>query len=91
MRDVGPSPRKVTTRNCSIPHLLLELQAIWSIMSDTAEESLAQRQARLRREKRNAKIQSGGADRLAKITGVSGRSAPAPEDGTNYQSIVITS
>ncbi|PSK40081.1 hypothetical protein B9Z65_8021 [Elsinoe australis] len=49
-------------------------------MADTAEESPAQRQARLRREKRNAKIQSGGADRLAKITGVSGRSAPAPED-----------
>ncbi|KAG8629921.1 hypothetical protein KVT40_001540 [Elsinoe batatas] len=49
-------------------------------MPDEAEESPAQRQARLRREKRNAKITGGGADRLAKITGVSGRSAPAPED-----------
>ncbi|KAF4550139.1 GET complex subunit GET2-like protein [Elsinoe fawcettii] len=49
-------------------------------MADEAEESLAQRQARLRREKRNAKITGAGADRLAKITGVSGRAAPAPED-----------
>lgn len=47
-----------------------------------AEESLAQRQARLRREKRNAKLQSEGNDRLAKITQLSGRPAPAPEDPT---------
>ncbi|KAF1345517.1 hypothetical protein BDV97DRAFT_385212 [Delphinella strobiligena] len=53
-------------------------------MSDSAvpkEESPAQRQARLRREKRNARIASEGNDRLAKITQLSGRPAPAPEDG----------
>ncbi|KAF2154234.1 hypothetical protein K461DRAFT_267281 [Myriangium duriaei CBS 260.36] len=49
-------------------------------MADTAEESPAQRQARLRREKRNARITSEGTDRLAKITGVSGRPAPAVEN-----------
>ncbi|GAB7349210.1 hypothetical protein MBLNU459_g8136t1 [Dothideomycetes sp. NU459] len=48
-----------------------------------AEESLAQRQARLRREKRNAKIQATGGDRLARITQLSGRPAPAPEDMTS--------
>jgi hypothetical protein len=41
-----------------------------------AEESPAQRQARLRREKREKKILSGGNDRLAKITGLSGRTMP---------------
>ncbi|KAI9834890.1 MAG: hypothetical protein M1819_002798 [Sarea resinae] len=42
-------------------------------------ESPAQQQARLRRERRQAKIQAGGADRLAKITSLSGRPAePAP-------------
>ena len=45
-----------------------------------ADESPAQRQARQRREKRNAKIQAEGNDRLAKITGLSGRPAPAVED-----------
>lgn len=45
------------------------------------EESVTQRQARLRREKRNARIVSEGSDRLAKITQLSGRPAPAPEDG----------
>ncbi|KAL1305213.1 hypothetical protein AAFC00_002131 [Neodothiora populina] len=44
------------------------------------EESAAQRSARLRREKRNARIASEGSDRLAKITQLSGRPAPAPED-----------
>lgn len=45
------------------------------------EESPAQRQARLRREKRNARIVSEGSDRLAKISQLSGRPPPAPEDG----------
>ncbi|KAF2089890.1 hypothetical protein K490DRAFT_62767 [Saccharata proteae CBS 121410] len=44
------------------------------------EESDAQRQARLRRERRAAKIQAGGASRLEAITSLSGRPAPAPED-----------
>lgn len=38
-----------------------------------AEESPAQRQARLRRERREAKIKAGGTDRLDKITKLSGR------------------
>lgn len=49
--------------------------------STPPDETPNQRQARLRREKRNAKIQSTGNDRLAKITQLSGRKAPAPEDG----------
>ena len=40
-------------------------------------ESKAQREARLRRERRNAKLQGGGADRLSKITSLSGRPAAA--------------
>lgn len=40
-------------------------------------ESKAQEQARLRRERRNAKIQAGGASRLAQITSLSGRPAAA--------------
>lgn len=45
-------------------------------MSDaaaSAEESPAQRAARLRREKREKKILDGGSNRLARITNVSGR------------------
>jgi GET complex subunit GET2 len=38
-----------------------------------AEESPAQRQARIRREKREAKIKAGGSERLDKITKLSGR------------------
>ena len=38
-----------------------------------SEESPAQRQARLRRERREAKIKAGGSSRLDKITQVSGR------------------
>jgi len=51
-------------------------------MADTAEESPAQRQARLRREKRNAKISATAEDRLAKISGLSGRAVPpaAPQE-----------
>lgn len=48
-----------------------------------SDESSAQRQARLRRERREAKIKAGGSARLDKITQLSGRSAEA---GTNtYQ------
>ena len=46
-----------------------------------AEESPAQRQARLRRERREAKIKAGGTDRLDKITQLSGRTA---ESSTLY-------
>ena len=42
-------------------------------MADTEGESPAQRQARIRREKREAKITAGGSQRLDKIIGVSGR------------------
>lgn len=40
-------------------------------------ESKAQREARLRRERRNAKLQAGGSERLSKISSVSGRPAAA--------------
>jgi hypothetical protein len=43
-----------------------------------AEESPAQRQARLRRERRQAKIAAEGSSRLAKITGIAGRRGPPP-------------
>ncbi|KAL8915119.1 MAG: hypothetical protein Q9171_000422 [Xanthocarpia ochracea] len=49
-----------------------ESQAQASILSD---ESPVQKQARLRRERREAKIKSGGSTRLDKITQLSGRSA----------------
>jgi GET complex subunit GET2 len=42
------------------------------------EETPGQRQARLRRERRQAKIQAEGSTRLAAITNLSGRRAPAP-------------
>ncbi|KAF2760553.1 hypothetical protein EJ05DRAFT_498512 [Pseudovirgaria hyperparasitica] len=45
-----------------------------------ADETPNQKQARLRRERRNAKIQAGGSARLAAITSMSGRPAPAPDD-----------
>lgn len=45
--------------------------------SSPAGESDAQRQARLRRERRNAKLQAGGSERLNKITSLSGRPAAA--------------
>ncbi|CAD0111353.1 unnamed protein product [Aureobasidium uvarum] len=51
-------------------------------MADVDTESPAQRAARMRREKRNAKIQAEGSDRLARITQLSGRPAPAPEEPT---------
>ena len=40
-------------------------------------ESKTQREARLRRERRNAKLQAGGSERLSKITSLSGRPAAA--------------
>ena len=49
-----------------------ESQAQVTVPSD---ESPAQRQARLRRERREAKIKAGGSSRLDKITQLSGRSA----------------
>lgn len=48
--------------------------------STGSEESPAQRQARLRRERREAKIKADGSSRLEKITQVSGRPA---EPGTS--------
>lgn len=46
----------------------------------TPEESPAQRAARLRRERREAKIKEGGSARLEKITSLSGRT---PQSGKN--------
>ncbi|KAL8681229.1 MAG: hypothetical protein Q9186_002607 [Xanthomendoza sp. 1 TL-2023] len=45
-----------------------------------SDESPAQRQARLRRERREAKIKAGGSTRLDKITQLSGRSAEEGAD-----------
>lgn len=47
----------------------------------SAEESPAQQAARLRRERREAKIKEGGTARLDKITSMSGRT---PANGMNY-------
>ncbi|KAF2141228.1 uncharacterized protein K452DRAFT_309018 [Aplosporella prunicola CBS 121167] len=44
------------------------------------DETPTQRQARERRERRQAKIQAQGASRLEAITSLSGRPAPAPEE-----------
>jgi GET complex subunit GET2 len=44
-----------------------------------ADESSAQRQARIRREKREAKIKAGGSERLDKITRLSGRTPETSE------------
>ncbi|KAL4788161.1 hypothetical protein BJX76DRAFT_199005 [Aspergillus varians] len=46
----------------------------------SAEESPAQRAARLRRERREAKIKEGGASRLDKITSLSGRTPSKDRD-----------
>jgi hypothetical protein len=51
-----------------------------SLNMSSTEESPAQRAARLRRERREAKIREGGAARLDKITSLSGRT---PQSGTN--------
>lgn len=52
----------------------------------TSEESPAQRAARLRRERREAKIREGGAARLDKITSLSGRTPPS---GTILKTVLI--
>jgi hypothetical protein len=44
-----------------------------SFSPSLGEESPAQKQARIRRERREAKIKAGGSSRLDKITNVSGR------------------
>jgi hypothetical protein len=48
-----------------------------------ADESPAQRQARLRRERRQAKIAAEGSSRLAKITGIEGRRGAPALDGVS--------
>ena len=50
-------------------------------------ESKTQREARLRRERRNAKLQAGGSERLSKISSVSGRPAAAAADLSRTPSI----
>lgn len=47
--------------------------------SSIPEESPAQRAARLRRERREAKIKAGGASRLDRITGLSSGRVPSGE------------
>ncbi|OCL12520.1 hypothetical protein AOQ84DRAFT_419495 [Glonium stellatum] len=54
--------------------------------SSAAKLSPAQEQARLRRERRNAKIQAGGASRLQAITSLNGgHSAPEPPPAVNIE------
>ncbi|KAL9051081.1 MAG: hypothetical protein Q9162_006254 [Coniocarpon cinnabarinum] len=53
---------------------------------DANTESKAQRDARLRRERRNAKIQGEGSSRLSKITSMSGRPAAAEAELTRAPS-----
>jgi hypothetical protein len=48
-------------------------------MAEAGEETAAQRQARIRREKREAKIKAGGSERLDKITKLSGRTPESSE------------
>ena len=52
-------------------------------------ESKTQREARLRRERRNAKIQAGGSERLNKISSMSGRPAAA-EAGQCLDTEILT-
>ena len=47
----------------------------------SAEESPAQKAARIRRERREAKIKEGGSARLDKITSLSGRT---PQSGMTF-------
>ncbi len=53
--------------------------------STTANESLAQKQARLRRERRNAKIAAGGSARLAAIMNSSGRQHAAEAETGRFR------
>lgn len=57
-----------------------------SVPDENDAETPTQRQARMRRERRAAKIQAGGSDRLNKIMNVSGRTGPPPDPGTFYSS-----
>lgn len=56
----------------------------------SAEESSAQRAARLRRERREAKIKEGGAARLDKITSLSGRTPASSTDSPSFVSVTLT-
>lgn len=50
--------------------------------SAASDESPAQRQARLRRERRQQKVQTGGKDRLQAIASLSGRTMAQMDEGT---------
>ncbi|KAJ9649347.1 hypothetical protein H2201_006617 [Coniosporium apollinis] len=58
--------------------------------ASAAEETPGQRQARLRRERRNAKIQAGGSARLQAITSLSGRPPPADDFPSQSQPATTT-
>ncbi|MCJ1320827.1 hypothetical protein MMC15_006168 [Xylographa vitiligo] len=55
-------------------------------VTESGEESPSQTQARIRRERREAKIKAGGSARLDKITQLSGRPPPEPAPSPSYQS-----
>jgi hypothetical protein len=69
----------------ALPDRTTSLPSLWCefVMSST-EESPAQRAARLRRERREAKIKEGGAARLDKITSLSGRTPSKGEIRVDY-------
>jgi GET complex subunit GET2 len=50
--------------------------------SQASDESPAQRQARMRRERRQQKVTSGGKDRLQAIASLSGRTVQQMDEGT---------
>ncbi|KAB8346248.1 hypothetical protein FH972_023293 [Carpinus fangiana] len=70
------SPHAFTTARSTAGHLPF-FQTMSDAAAEPSGESAAQKQARLRRERRNAKLQAGGSDRLNKITSLSGRPAAA--------------
>jgi len=53
-----------------------------------AEETAAQRQARIRREKREAKIKAGGSERLDKITALSGRTPESSMSDVHFVALL---
>lgn len=57
----------------------------------SAEESPAQQAARLRRERREAKIKAGGSARLDKITSLSGRTPASSMVSTTEMTIIKSS
>lgn len=65
----------------------MEESPIASPAAEAVEESSAQKQVRIRRERREAKIKAGGSARLDKITQLSGR--PPPEPGRLLKFSVI--